>query len=162
MKLSTALLLVFACACSRGPDGKVHPGSTVRLDYKLDVDGKPFESTELHGPIEVIQGHGDLPAAVDKALIGMTPGQRADIDLPAAAGFGARDPAKIKSLPLSTMGAMAGQVKPGKKILGFQDGQTVSGLVLEIKDGVARVDFNHPLADKVLRYRLQIVSVDPP
>ena len=38
----------------------------------------------------------------------------------------------------------------------------MSGLVLDIKDGVARVDFNHPLADKALRYRLQIVAVDPP
>lgn len=156
-----ALLLALLGACSRGPDGTVKPGSTVRLDYKLDVEGKPFESTEIHGPIEIIQGAGDVPAAVDKALLGMKAGQRADIDLPAGAGYGAYDPAKIESLPLASMGAMGADVKPGKKILGFKGGKPVSGRVLEVRDGVARADFNHPLAGKALRYRLEIVVVDP-
>jgi len=155
------LLLAFACACARAPDDTVKPGAIVRLDYKLDVDGKIFESTEIHGPIEIIQGHGDLPAAIDKALIGMKIGQGADIDLPAGAGFGAHDPAKVESLPLAPMGAMGADVKPGKKILGFKDGKAVTGLVLEVSGGVARVDFNHPLADKALRYRLQIVGLGP-
>lgn len=161
-RAAAALILALACACSRGPDGTVKPGSLVRLDYKLDVDGKPFESTEIHGPIEIIQGSGDLPAAVDKALLGMKAGQRADLDLPAGQGFGSRDPAKIESLSLAAMGALGADVAPGKKILGFKDGKPVSGRVLEVRDGFARVDFNHPLADKVLRYRLQIVSVDAP
>lgn len=155
------MLLALACACSRGTDGTVKPGSIVRLDYKLDVDGKVFESTEIHGPIEIIQGKGDLPAAIDKALLGMKLGQGADIDLPAGAGFGTHDPAKIESLTLASMGPMGADVKPGKKILGFKDGKSVSGLVLEVQGGVARVDFNHPLADKVLRYRLKIVAIDP-
>lgn len=159
---SAALLLALACACSRGPDGTVKPGSVVRLDYKLDVDGKVFESTEIHGPIEIVQGAGDLPAGVDKALLGMKAGQRADLDLAARDGFGPRDPAKIESMPLSSMGAMGADVAPGKKILGFKDGKPVSGRVLEVRDGFARVDFNHPLADKVLRYRLEVVAVDPP
>lgn len=155
------MLLALACACSRGNDGTVKPGSIVRLDYKLDVDGKVFESTEIHGPIEIIQGKGDLPAAIDNALLGMKLGQGADIDLPAGAGFGSHDPAKVESLTLASMGPMGADVKPGKKILGFKDGKSVSGLVLEVQGGVARVDFNHPLADKVLRYRLKIVAIDP-
>lgn len=155
------MLLALACACSRASDGTIKPGATVQLDYKLDVDGKIFESTEIHGPIEIVQGHGDLPAAVDKALIGMKIGQGADIDIPAGAGFGSNDPAKVESLPLAAMGAMAADVKPGKKILGFKDGKPVSGRVLEVSSAVARVDFNHPLADKALRYRLQIVGIGP-
>lgn len=164
MRLRTpaVLLLALAGACSRGPDGTVKPGSSVRLDYKLDVDGKPFESTELHGPIEILQGAGDVPAAVDKALLGMKAGQRADIDLPAGAGYGAYDAAKVESMPLASMGELGADVKPGKKILGFKDGKPVSGRVLEVRDGVARVDFNHPLADKALRYRLEVVAVDAP
>lgn len=155
-----AVLFLLACACARD-DGRVKPGSVVRLDYKLDADGKPFESTEIHGPIEVIQGHGDLPERVDRSLIGMKVGDRADIDLPAGAGFGVHDPAKVESLALASMGAMGEQVQPGKKILGFKNGKPVTGLVLEVSSGVARVDFNHPLSEKTLRYRLQIVAVDP-
>ena len=156
-----ALLLALACACSRAPDDTVKPGATVRLDYKLDVEGRIFESTEIHGPIEIVQGHGDVPAAIDKALIGMKIGQGADIDLPAGAGFGSHDPAKVEALSLAAMGAMGADVKPGKKILGFKGGKPVSGRVLEVSGGVARVDFNHPLADKALRYRLQIVGIGP-
>ena len=159
---SAALLLALACACSRGPDGTVKPGSLVRLDYKLDVDGKVFESTEIHGPIEIIQGAGDVPAGVDKALLGIKAGQRPDLDQSARDGFGPRDPAKIESLPLASMGALGADVAPGKKILGFKDGKPVTGRVLEVRDGSARVDFNHPLADKALRYRLEVVAVDPP
>lgn len=155
------MLLALACACSRASDDTIKPGATVQLDYKLDVDGKIFESTEIHGPIEIVQGHGDLPAAVDKALIGMKIGQGADIDIPAGAGFGSHDPAKVESLALAAMGAMGADVKPGKKILGFKDGKPVSGRVLEVSSAVARVDFNHPLADKALRYRLRIVGIGP-
>jgi FKBP-type peptidyl-prolyl cis-trans isomerase 2 len=155
------LLLALACACSRGPDGTIHPGSTVRLDYTLAVDGKPFESTEIHGPIEIIQGHGDLPAAVDRGLLGMRVGQRGDFEIPAGIGFGYHEASKIESLPLASMGALAEDVKAGKKILGFKDGKPVEGRVLEVRDGAARVDFNHPLADKALRYHVQIVEIDP-
>lgn len=161
LQVPAAVLLALACACSRAPDDTVKPGATVRLDYKLDAEGEIFESTEIHGPIEVVQGRGDLPAAVDKALIGMKIGQHADIDLPAGAGFGSHDPAKVESLALAAMGAMGADVRPGKKILGFKDGKPVAGRVLEVGGGVARVDFNHPLADKALRYRLQIVGIGP-
>ena len=160
-RAAAVLLLALACACSRGPETTVRPGSTVRLDYKLDVDGKVFESTEVHGPIEIVQGRGDLPAAVDKALVGMKVGQRSDIEIPAGIGFGYHEARKVESLPLAPMGPMGADVKPGKKILGFKDGKTVTGLVLEVKDGVARVDFNHPLADKALRYRIEVVGLGP-
>ncbi|UPT75339.1 MAG: FKBP-type peptidyl-prolyl cis-trans isomerase [Elusimicrobiota bacterium] len=156
-----AAVLLLAFGCSRREEGVVRPGSTVRLDYKLDVDGKPFESTELHGPIEIIQGAGDLPEAVDRALVGMRVGQRADIDVPAGAGYGPRDEAKVESLPLASLGPMGAGLTPGKKILGFKNGKPAEGVVLEVSNGAARVDFNHPLAGKVLRYRFGIVEIDP-
>ena len=158
--IHAVLLLLLSCACAR-EDGSVKSGSRVRLDYSLAMDGKPFESTEMHGPIEIEQGHGDLPADVDRGLLGMRAGQHREFDLPAGAGFGPREAGKIESLPLAPMGAMGADVKPGKKILGFKDGKPVAGRVLEVRDGAALVDFNHPLAGKALRYRVQIAAIDP-
>lgn len=158
--LRYALLLLLVCACARKP-GTVGPGSTVKLDYTLLVDGKPFESTEIRGPIEIVQGQGDLPSAVDKGLLGMRVGDSGDFELSEGAGFGFTDASKIESLPLSTMGPLADDVKPGKKILGFKDGKSVEGRVLEVSSGVARVDFNHPLANKALRYKVRVVEIDP-
>jgi len=155
-----ALLLLLGSACAR-KEPAVEPGSIVRLDYTLFVGGKPFESTEIRGPIEITQGHGDLPSAVDKGLLGMRVGQRGDFELAAGAGFGVSDAAKIEKLTLASMGPLGADVKAGKKILGFKDGKSVEGRVLEVRDGVAIVDFNHPLADKALRYKLQIVEIDP-
>lgn len=157
--LPAALLLLVACA--RREPGAVRPGSYVKLDYTLIVDGKPFESTEIHGPIEIIQGQGGVPDAVDRALLGLRAGQGGDVEIPAGLGFGYRDEKKIESITLASMGDLGADVKPGKKILGLKEGKAVKGLVLDVKDGVARVDFNHPLADKALRYKFQVVEVDP-
>jgi FKBP-type peptidyl-prolyl cis-trans isomerase 2 len=42
-----------------------------------------------------------------------------------------------------------------------EDGDSYEAIVLEVVDGTVRLDFNAPLAGKVLNYDVQILSVRP-
>jgi FKBP-type peptidyl-prolyl cis-trans isomerase 2 len=154
--LAAALL----AACSR--DGRVAQGSTVTLDYELSSGGTVIESSVGKEPLIVGQGRGELPAVVDRALLGMKPGAEKTVDLTPAEGFGTPDPAQIQTIPLEKFGAMAKDLKPGLTVAGVSAGKPAEGRVVKIENGTATLDFNHPLAGKALRYKLKIVSTRAP
>ncbi|MBI4061225.1 MAG: FKBP-type peptidyl-prolyl cis-trans isomerase [Elusimicrobia bacterium] len=152
--LAAALLLA---ACSR--DGRVAAGSSVSLDYELSSGGAVIESSAGREPLVVAQGRGDLPALVDRALLGLRPGDEKVLELTPEQGFGAADPAKIQAIPLETFGALARDLKPGRVVGGASGGKAAEGRVVSVEKGIATLDFNHPLAGKALRYRIRVVSI---
>jgi len=157
--LAAALLLA---ACSRG---RVEAGSTVTLDYELTSGGKTVETTAGNSPITVVQGAGSLPAALDRALIGLRPKAELILELtPKESGFGPSDPLKFKAVPLSKFGELARGLKVGLMVDGVVQGKPASGLVtaIDLEEGVVTLDFNHPLAGKNLRYKVKVLSTRAP
>lgn len=137
----------------------MRPGDALQLHYELHVDGALFESTREGAPLELIQGQGQLPRAVDEALLGMRAGQFKEVELSAGAGFGPFLPEKKRVVPLSELGAKAEGLRAGDKLAGFLDGQPALGRVLSVSSRSAVVDFNHPLAGKALRYGVRVLRV---
>jgi len=154
-----ALLLVAVAACRRGPG--VHRGDPVRLRYELSVDGAVLESNFDGDPIPIVQGEKDVPADVDAALLGMSPGQEKRLVLPAERAFGAYDPKRVETTPLAALGAVGQGLKAGQKILGFRDGKPETALVRSVAGGKAVLDFNHPLAGKTVVYRIRVMAAEP-
>ena len=152
-----AVLLSAAC----GRDSRVHRGDTVVLRYELSAEGSVVESDFDGEPATVVQGEGQLPPGADAALLGMAPGEEKRLELPPDKAFGARDPARVESMPLAKLGALARGLKPGGKVMGFRDGKAETARVLSIDGGKALLDFNSPLAGKSVVYRLRVLSFVP-
>ncbi len=159
MRRALAAVLLLA-ACSR--EGRVVPGATVRLEYELSSEGAVIESSAGRAPLSVIQGEGNLPGPVDEALVGLKAGDEKILELTPLQGFGPVDPAKIREIPLEKFGAMAKDLVPGRVVAGATGGKAAEGKVVKIENGVATLDFNHPLAGKALRYKIRIVSIRAP
>ncbi len=156
MRLGLAAVLLLA-ACSR--EGRVPPGATVLLDYELTSGGTLIESNAGKELLIVTQGDGNLPGPVDEALVGMKKGEEKVLTLTVDQGFGPADPDKIKTIPLEQFGALAKDLAPGRTVAGASGGKAAEGKVLKVENGLATLDFNHPLAGKVLRYKIKVVEI---
>lgn len=150
-----AVLLLAACS----GDARVPPGATVELDYELTSGGTLIESNAGRELLIVVQGEGALPGPVDEALAGMKVGETKVVELTPMQGFGPVDPYKIRDIPLEKFGAMAKDLAPGKLVGGAQGGKAAQGRVLKVENGLATLDFNHPLAGKPLRYKIKVVAI---
>lgn len=153
-----AVCAVFAVSCRRARP-VVRPGDSVVLRYELSVDGAVRESNFDGEPATVVQGSGVLPPGVDAALLGLAVGEEKRLELPPSRAFGERDASKIQILPVSDFGALAKDLKPGKKISGFRDGKAEEGVVVAVSGGRATLDFNPPLAGKTVSYRIRVDSI---
>ncbi|MFH2203454.1 MAG: peptidylprolyl isomerase [Elusimicrobiota bacterium] len=138
----------------------VHPGSTVRLHFSAAADGKPVDTTHGREPMTVVQGAGDLVPGLDEALLGLRPGEKKTVQVPALSGYGLRDPDAVRSVPLARFGEQAQHLKPGGKVHGMQGGRLESAAVVAVGSASATLDFNHPYAGKDLTFEVEILAIE--
>jgi FKBP-type peptidyl-prolyl cis-trans isomerase SlyD len=135
----------------------VGPEVVVRLAYRLyDAEG---ELVEAPGPAEAMEflfGVGQAPAALERALDGLRVGQSRRVLLPPEEAFGARDEAALIEVDANELPPGAG---PGDEFeADREDGQTVFLRVVELEQGVARLDANHPLAGQTVTLELSVLE----
>ena len=129
-------------------------GSKVTLQYVATVPG----STGIdYGNIsEFIQGRHEIIPALEREVVGMTPGEEKRVELSPGEGFGPHDDGKKMEIPktLLPFGTKAGDVVKNDV------GELVT--VAEVSDTTAVLDYNHPLAGKPLVVQLKILKVENP
>ena len=138
----------------------IQNGDTVNVHYRGTLeDGSVFDTSIGEGkePIKVTLGEGKLIKGFENGLIGMTVGEKKTITLDPEDAYGDVIPEAVIDVPLSNLppNVEVGQVLQGN---GPQGPFIVS--VIEIKEDVAKLDHNHPMAGKKLIFDLDIVSID--
>ena len=113
---------------------------------------KIYNQNMRYGPVGVvIGGHFVLPG-LEKELEKMETGDNKSITVEANEGFGERKAELVRVMPEK---AFKGKnIMPGM-VVDFGD---VRGRVQSINAGRVRVDFNHPLAGKNLKYDVKIIE----
>lgn len=115
---------------------------------------KIFNPNHPYGPALVIIGSNMVIKGVMKELEKMEVGEERTFDVGPAEGFGMRNPKMIRIVPISKFIENKISPVPGEyfEIDGMQAKvQSVSG-------GRVRVDFNNPLAGKMLTYNVKILG----
>ena len=137
----------------------IQANSLVTLHYRISLpNGQPLISTFEATPATLQLGVGEMLPAMEQLLIGLTPGVRHVFELEAEQGFGPHraelvERVKREHMPDEEIEAMS--------IMEFTapDGSRYSGLVREIDEQSALVDFNHPLAGKSIRFEVDVIGV---
>lgn len=148
---------------------QITPNAVVSLTYRLtipDEDGQPetVETVEADEPMVFILGLSGLPEAFEEKLAGLQPGDEFDLVLSAEEGYGQRDPEAVVELPLQVF-KVDDSIPDGLLDVGNllpmtnEDGHRLQGRVLEVKDDLVVMDFNHPLADKSMHFAGQVLTV---
>ena len=80
---------------------KITQNAVVEFSYDLEVDGQIVDRTTNEKPLDYIHGTGSLLPKLEAHIEGMEPGDKFDVTLSPADGYGEVDPSRIIDLPKS-------------------------------------------------------------
>jgi FKBP-type peptidyl-prolyl cis-trans isomerase 2 len=138
---------------------KTKQGDTVKVNYtgKLE-DGTIFDTSLVEGrePLTATLGEGHLIKGFEDALYDMSEGESKTITLKPEEAYGEPKDFMISEVPLNQLPE---GVKVGEMLQGQGPQGPINVKVTEIKEDVAVVDANHPLAGKTLQFDLELVGI---
>ena len=130
-------------------------GDTVDTTYdSVAKDSHLHREESTYGPRFIILGEGWLPKGLEDSLVGLDIGKQTTVELSPDKGYGTRDPAKMRLVPLRRFREQ-GVPSPGAQI--ELDGR--AAIVRAVGAGRVQVDYNHPLAGRTLIYEVSIEKV---
>jgi len=145
----------------------VSKDSMVTLTYDLRLDGKDgeiFESATSENPLIFLHGAGLMIPAFEEQLTGKKSGEKFEISIPAASGYGEINEEAVVELPLDIF-KVDGKVDetlitPGNSVpMMSAHGQRMDGVVVSVAGETVTMDFNHPLAGEDLHFTGEILEV---
>lgn len=143
---------------------KITQNAVVEFSYELEVDGQVVDHTTKEKPLDYIHGTGSLLPKLEAHIEGMEAGDKFEITLAPADGYGEVDPQRIIDLPKAAF-EVNGEVRedllvPGNTIPMMNSmGGVIPGVVLEVTADSVKMDLNHQMAGKTLHFTGEIVSV---
>lgn len=144
-------------------------GDFVSVEYEgYDEKGEVFDSTkgevgkELHGKdgaiLVVIGSHKFVPG-LDEAIRNMKKGEEREVVIPSEKAFGSRNKNLVKVMSLSEFKNSEVYPYPGLRIHVDTPNGRIFGLIKSVNGGRVLVDYNHPLADKKVKYKVKLVDI---
>ncbi len=133
----------------------------VKLDYTLIIEDEIMESTAEGGPIEFIQGIGQIIPGLEDALYGMKVGDKKTITIQPDQAYGEYDPDSIEVVQKDEFSEEIPLDVGTFLDLRDDEGEVLSAEIIEADDETVTLDFNHPLADKILTFEITIADIRP-
>lgn len=138
---------------------KIENDVVVVMDYSLTVDGEVIDSSEESGPIAFLQGRGNIIPGLERELAGMKIGDRKQVTVLPADGYGELEPDNFVDVPRAEFPAEI-PLEIGTEIqVAMDDGSEDMAMITDISDDSIQLDFNHPLAGKTLEFQVTITDL---
>lgn len=135
-------------------------GKTAVVEYtgRLD-DGTIFDTTEGMEPLEYVVGSGAVIHGFDEAVARMELGETLSVSVPPREAYGEYDESKIELGPMYAIPG-AKDLQVGKTFYFItEEGLRFPAVITEINEGIARIDYNHPLAGKTLNFDIKLLEL---
>jgi FKBP-type peptidyl-prolyl cis-trans isomerase 2 len=130
----------------------------VRLHYTARFSVGTLLASSVQGdPLDLVAGGDEVIEGLSEAVVGMRAGESKRILVPPEKGFGVRDPALVRRVPLTEMPE---RVRPGDQLSAEGNGWEMPVWVRSIEQGFAVLDGNHPLAGQSLIFEFEVLSDD--
>ena len=138
----------------------ISEGKTVKFNYVLIVEGEVVDSSEGKTPLEYTQGQNMIIPGLEQSLVGLKVGDKKTVIVAPEDAYGIIDERGIIEVPKERLGeAIDAQVGMVLQMTN-PEGEAFPGKVVEVKEDVVVLDFNHPLAGKELKFDVEIVEVN--
>lgn len=137
-------------------------GTDITLHFSLQLEsGEMVDSTFDGAPATFSFGDGKLLPGFEEVLVGLTSGQREHFTIPPEKGFGQHNPNNIQRLERQAFDPDM-ELEEGL-VVSFADaaGGELPGVVRSVGESEVVVDFNHPLAGRVIFFEVEIIAVKP-
>ncbi len=130
-------------------------GDIVQVHYTGTLeDGSQFDSSVGRDPLEFTVGAGQMIAGFDRAVLGMTVGEKKTVTIPAAEAYGEHrdDLVTVENLDL-----LPSEITPEVGMKLSAGGRVVT--VTEVTETTFTIDANHELAGKDLIFEIELVAI---
>ena len=137
----------------------VQADSLITLNYRIALENGPTVMDTFEGtPATLHLGCGELLPSLEACLTGLAIGQRQTFVLPPERAFGPHNPELVERVKREHMKE---EVIEPMSVMEFvaPDGSRYQGLVREIDERLAVIDFNHPLAGKAIRFEVEVIGI---
>ncbi len=140
---------------------KVKDGDTVKVHYTGSLeDGSVFDSSENKEPLEFTLGTGQLIPGFEKAVEGMTQGDKTKVTIPANEAYGQVREDLVISVPKNNLPEDVTPQVGMQLQLNQPDGQAVPVRITEVQEEEVTLDANHPLAGEDLVFNIELVEIN--
>lgn len=139
---------------------RVKKGSRVTFHYELrDEKGNVLDSTFGGEPVIYIQGEGEIIEGLEEFMEGEEPGFEAKVTIPPEKAYGvSNDDLVVFAGPENFDDNV--EIEVGSAVeTEDPEGNTVTFRIIEVTEDKVYLDGNHPLADKTLDYKVEILEV---
>lgn len=131
----------------------------VTLDYTLTVDDKIINSSEKNGPIQFVQGYGEIIPGLERQLKGLALGTDQKITVSPKEGYGEFKEDRLVDVPRDELPENM-PLKLGMKLkMKDKNGKPLQARVYEIGDDFVKLNFNHVLAGKELQFDVTVIEI---
>jgi FKBP-type peptidyl-prolyl cis-trans isomerase SlyD len=131
----------------------------VSIHYTLKGDGGEVIDSSAGGePLAYLHGHGNLVPGLERELTGKNAGDRLQVKISPADGYGEYDPQLVQRVPRRTLKGV-GNVRVGMRLHAQTDHGPKPVTVTQISGDMVTLDGNHPLAGKNLNFDVEITAV---
>jgi FKBP-type peptidyl-prolyl cis-trans isomerase SlyD len=129
--------------------------AVVTLHYTLKDDAdEVIDSSAVGEPLAYLHGHGNIVPGLERELTGKSVGDRLQVRVPAAAGYGEYDRALLQKVPRRALKGIA-NLRVGLRLQAGHQAVTVT----HIAGDMVTLDGNHPLAGRNLNFEVEITAV---
>lgn len=138
----------------------ISENTRVVLHFELSLeDGSVVDSTFEKAPAEFEFGDGQLPDGFQSFLVGMKSGDEDAFQVPPEKAFGMPNPNNLQTFKRNEFPADL-ELSEGL-VISFADASQseLPGVVSRFDDDEVVIDFNHPLAGKYLKFKVNILEV---
>jgi FKBP-type peptidyl-prolyl cis-trans isomerase SlyD len=137
----------------------VSKGKHVSLEYTLKLNDKDVVESNVGGePMTYVHGKEEIVPGLEKALEGMSVGEKKHVTVKPADAYGEVDQKAIQEVKKSLVPEHAWKVGAELEARG-PEGQSLFPHVTEVKADSVVLDFNHPLAGKTLYFDVKILDI---
>jgi len=143
---------------------KIERNKVVLVSYDLEVEGTVVDKATAEQPLDYIQGMHMLIPKFEEEVEGLEEGAEFAFTIQPGDGYGPYDEKHRIDLPKSAF-SIQGEVREDLMQVGRilpmvgGDGSVVNATVVEVKEDAVTMDFNHPMAGKVLNFKGKVISV---
>jgi FKBP-type peptidyl-prolyl cis-trans isomerase SlyD len=139
----------------------IAPDQVVSIHYTLRDDAGDLIDRSAEGaPLAYLHGHGQLIPGLERELTGKDTGERLQVKIVPAEGYGEYDNALVQKVPRRALKGVA-TPRVGMRL----QAQTPQGpravTVTQVSGDLVTLDGNHPLAGKNLNFEVEVAAVRP-
>lgn len=133
--------------------------SVVSIHYKLTNDaGEVLDSSEGGDALVYLHGSGNIIPGLEKALVGKQVGDKLDVRVAPAEGYGEVDARLVQQVPRRAFQGVK-DVQVGMRFQTQGPNGPTSIVVTRVVGDMVTVDGNHPLAGQHLNFAVEIADV---